>query len=190
MAGKTGKLPKLTLKAYQTRHRMIPTETVKVLFVCMGNICRSPMAHWVFANRVKSAGIAERITIDSAGTHAYLEGEQPDIRAREAALRRGLEVLDHRARRICVGDFEANDYIFAMDRGNYEVLLFVCPPAMHHKIHLYLDFTPQSRVKEIHDPYGGGEKDFEKVLTLLETGAEGILQDIRSRHLYRGSLFP
>ena len=155
---------------------------VSVLFVCMGNICRSPTAEGVFARLVEEAGLSELIEIDSAGTHAYHIGEPPDRRAREAAARRGFHLDDQRARRIERADFESFDYIVAMDRGNLEDLQEMCVPGHEHKLRLLLEFAPELPEMEVPDPYYGGARGFERVLDLVEEAARGLLKELRQRH--------
>ena len=156
---------------------------VKILFVCMGNICRSPTAHGVFRALVEKAGLAHRILIDSAGTHAYHEGEPPDKRALSTAERRGIQMADLTARRVAPEDFHAFDYIVAMDQDNYMALSSICPEALYDKIYLLMDFSPQARTREVPDPYYGGPAGFERVFDLVESGAEALLQEIQRRHL-------
>lgn len=156
---------------------------VKVLFVCMGNICRSPMAQGVFAERIKKAGLEHRVAIDSAGTHAFHVGEMPDERARNAASKRGIDISDQRARRFRTEDFEEFDYVLAMDRDNHAMLRFVCPSGLEHKLRMFLEFASEIEEAEVPDPYYGGERGFEKVLDLVERAAEGLLEDVRSRYL-------
>ncbi len=157
---------------------------VRVLFVCMGNICRSPTAHGVFRKLVEDAGLVDRIEIDSAGTHAYHEGEPPDRRAQEAALRRGIEMHDLRARRARSEDFEYFDYILAMDQDNYHSLSSICPEGrgLERRLMLLMDFAPQMRVREVPDPYYGASSGFETVYDMVEAAASGLLEDIRRRH--------
>lgn len=155
---------------------------VKVLFVCMGNICRSPTAHGVFRELVRREGLSELIAIDSAGTHAYHVGEPPDRRAQQAASRRGIELADLRARRAEAEDFERFDYLLAMDQDNYHGLSRIAPAGLHDRIHMFMDFAPQMRTREVPDPYYGGPGGFEQVLDLVEAAATGLLAEIRQRH--------
>jgi protein-tyrosine phosphatase len=157
-------------------------ETVKVLFVCMGNICRSPTAQGVFSRLVAETGLSDAIQADSAGTHAYHVGEPPDSRASAAALRRGVDLSEQRARRVGAGDFELFDYVLAMDSSNYEALAEVCLPEYRDKLHLFLDFAPELAGRDVPDPYYGGATGFERVLDLIEAAASGLLADIRRRH--------
>jgi protein-tyrosine phosphatase len=155
---------------------------VKVLFVCMGNICRSPTAHGVFRRLVREAGLAERIEIDSAGTHAYHVGKPPDRRAQATAQRRGIDLSDLRARKAVPEDFAEFDYVLAMDQDNYFSLLELCPAHAREKLQLFMDFAPHMRIREVPDPYYGGPTGFERVFDLVEAAAQGLLDDIRSKH--------
>ncbi|NIR32120.1 MAG: low molecular weight phosphotyrosine protein phosphatase [Gammaproteobacteria bacterium] len=154
---------------------------VKTLFVCMGNICRSPMAQGIMEHRVRERGWSEWLVVDSAGTHDFHVGKPPDPRAVAALLGRGVAIGAQRARRVVPGDFEIFDYVLAMDRANYEILQAACPPAVVHKVHLLLDFAAGIGEKEIPDPYYGGALGFERVLDLVELGVEGLLADIERR---------
>ena len=160
-----------------------PDRRVSVLFVCMGNICRSPTAHGVFRKLVQQSGLAERIAIDSAGTHAYHVGEAPDRRARATAERRGIDLSDLRARKTTPGDFLDFDYVLAMDQDNYFALLEICPKGMQHKLQLFMDYAPDMRTREVPDPYYGGPTGFERVFDLVEAAAQGLLDEIRAKHL-------
>ncbi|WP_353570947.1 low molecular weight protein-tyrosine-phosphatase [Candidatus Albibeggiatoa sp. nov. BB20] len=156
---------------------------VKVLFVCMGNICRSPTAEGVFTYLVQRADLEEKIGIDSAGTHAYHVGEPADLRSQQAAQKRGIDMSQIRARRVAKNDFEKFDYLLAMDRDNYTVLKYLCPKGQEHKLSMFLDFAPDLNVKEVPDPYYGGSQGFEHVLDLIEAASQGLLDDIRQQHL-------
>jgi len=152
---------------------------ITVLFVCMGNICRSPTAQGMFEALVEQARLSGRIHIDSAGTHAYHVGEPPDQRAREAAARRGIDLARQRARRVDPADFEQFDYVVAMDRSNLEDLHLICPDEHRQKLRLLLDFARHLEQQDVPDPYYGGAQGFERVLDLVEEGARGLLEDIR-----------
>ena len=149
---------------------------IKVLFVCMGNICRSPTAEGVFAKLLKDRKLEERFIIDSAGTHAYHVGEQPDLRSQAAALERDVHLAHLRARKVIMGDFEEFDYLLAMDDDNYHTLINACPEAYQYKIKYFLDYAPHLSVREVPDPYYGGRFGFEKVLDLIEVASEGFLE--------------
>jgi protein-tyrosine phosphatase len=155
---------------------------VKVLFVCMGNICRSPTAQGVFRKLVEDAGMADRIETDSAGTHAYHVGEPPDSRAQKTALRRGIQMTDLRARRAEPDDFYYFDYILAMDQDNYDCLSSICPPGYERRLTLFMEYAPELRMREVPDPYYGGPSGFERVFDMVEAAANGLLDDIRRRH--------
>jgi len=156
---------------------------VKVLFVCMGNICRSPTAHGVFEHLVRDALLDKRIEIDSAGTHAYHIGEQPDKRAQATALNRGIDLSSQRARRVKEADFEYYDYVIAMDNDNLANLLAICPPELSGKIVLFLSYSNDIDEEEVPDPYYGGPKGFERVLDMVESAAGGLLNEIKQKHL-------
>jgi protein-tyrosine phosphatase len=151
---------------------------VSVLFICMGNICRSPTAEGVFRHFVEEAGLAERISVDSAGTHAYHVGEPPDRRSSAAAERRGISLDGIRARRFDDEDFDRFDYILAMDRDNLAILTGQCAREHRHKIRLFLEFAP-GREDEVPDPYYGGGAGFERVLDLVDAASRGLLETLR-----------
>ncbi len=157
---------------------MSANPVTRILFVCMGNICRSPTAEGVFRQKVLDAGLEERIHIDSAGTHAYHVGEPPDSRAQAAALQRGFDLSDQRARRVSAADFEEFDYIIAMDQSNFADLQAICPPGHEHKIKLFLEYGERCDTCEVPDPYYGGRTGFERVLDLIEDAAEGLLKSL------------
>ena len=155
-------------------------EEVSVLFVCMGNICRSPTAEGVFRHIVNEAGLAERFEIDSAGTHAYHTGEPPDRRAMAAAEKRGVSLKNIAARRVVVTDFERFDYVIAMDEGNQQRLMDKAPEEHQSKIHLFLSFSANDET-EVPDPYYGGAAGFEHVLDLIEMASKDLLKSIDAR---------
>ena len=155
-------------------------EKVSVLFVCMGNICRSPTAEGVFRHFVHEAGLADRIRIDSAGTHAYHINEPADRRASAAAERRGYSLTDIRARRIQPEDFESFDYIVAMDLLNQVTLVDQADAEHHDKIKLFLEYA-SADVDEVPDPYYGGAAGFERVLDLVEDASRGLLETLSDR---------
>jgi protein-tyrosine phosphatase len=155
---------------------------VRVLFVCMGNICRSPTAQGVFAHLVESQGLTSLIQIDSAGTHAYHVGEPPDVRATQAAKKRNIDLGTQRARRVTGDDFLDFDYVLAMDRSNYDDLLSLCPPDHQSKLHLFLEFATGLAEDEVPDPYYGGITGFERVLDMIERASLGLLAEIRQQH--------
>ncbi|MEW6446363.1 MAG: low molecular weight protein-tyrosine-phosphatase [Pseudomonadota bacterium] len=157
-------------------------EKVSVLFVCMGNICRSPTAEGVFVRMVREAGLMERIRIDSAGTHAYHIGNPPDPRSQQAALRRGYDLSPLRARKVAPTDFSAFDYVLAMDEDNLSILRGLMPTEARAHVGLFMGFAPDYGVREVPDPYYGGERGFEQVLDMVEAAATGLLDTIRRTH--------
>lgn len=156
---------------------------VRVLFVCMGNICRSPTAEGVFRSLLEQHALDEMVGVDSAGTHAYHIGHGPDRRSQAAALRRGVDLSAQRARRVEVADFEVFEYVLAMDEENMAALHEICPPEYRHKVQLLLEYAAHLKVKEVPDPYYGGLNGFERVLDLIEAGAQGLVEDIKRKHL-------
>lgn len=160
---------------------MSDVKPISVLFICMGNICRSPTAEGVFRKLVEDEGLAERIVIDSAGTHAYHVGERPDRRAQAAAERRGVSLSDIRARRVTQDDFERFDYVLAMDRLNLHMLSEEAGEEFAERLGLFLDFGAGTE-SEVPDPYYGGAAGFERVLDLVEEASRGLLETLRKRH--------
>jgi protein-tyrosine phosphatase len=158
---------------------MPATTKISVLFCCMGNICRSPTAEAVFKHAVASAGLDDVIACDSAGTHGYHIGDPPDERAQQAALRRGYDLSNLRARKVNAKDFAQFDYVLAMDRNNLALLAELCPPEFAHKLALYCDFHADSAGREVPDPYYGGARGFEKVLDLAEAVSVSLLARLR-----------
>lgn len=144
----------------------------------MGNICRSPTAEGVFRHFAEEAGLAEALTIDSAGTHAYHVGEPPDRRAASAAERRGISLEGIRARRVEGTDFETFDLVLAMDEDNLRLLMEQADPEHHGKIRLFLEYGSGEH-REVPDPYYGGTTGFERVLDLVEDASRGLLEAIR-----------
>ena len=154
---------------------------VSVLFVCMGNICRSPTAEAVFRARVEAVGLAARIGIDSAGTHAYHVGNPPDARARETAAGRGISMDGQRARRVREEDFARFDFVVAMDDDNLAILERLRPDEARAELSLMLEHHPDAPGREVPDPYYGGAQGFEHVFDLVEAAAEGLLDRVRAR---------
>ena len=156
-------------------------QLLRVLFVCMGNICRSPMAEGTFRHRVMLAGLAGQIDCDSAGTYDYHVGEPPDSRAQRVARRRGYDLSSQRARQVRRSDFGEFDYVLAMDEINLRLLERLCPPQHAHKLMLFMEFSTGSVSREVPDPYYGGEQDFEHVLDMVEQAAQELLDHLRRR---------
>lgn len=156
---------------------------VRVLFVCTGNICRSPTAEGVFRALVEAEGLADRIEIDSAGTHAYHVGESPDPRSQAAAKRRGIDLSAIRGRKVTVKDFETFDYVLAMDRTNLQILKRLRPRDAHARLQMMLDFVPDGDEKDVPDPYYGAGDGFERVLNLIEAASQRLLGEIQRSRL-------
>lgn len=154
---------------------------MKIVFVCTGNICRSPTAEGVFRTLLRNEGLDGAIEVDSAGTHGYHVGEAPDPRTVEAAALRGYDISAQRARRFHPLDFERFDLVVAMDRGHYDQLRRLAPETHGDRLHLFLDFAPGTGRRDVPDPYYGGQEGFELVLDLIEAGAHGLLQHVRER---------
>ena len=154
---------------------------VSVLFVCLGNICRSPVAQGVFEDVLRREELEDEVFVDSAGTGSWHVGSPPDDRAQRSAFARGLDLSAQRARRISPDDCEEFDYILTMDEQNYRAVASLCRGKA--VVRPFLDFAPHSPEREVPDPYGGGHDSFEYVLDLVEEASEGLLDDIRDRHL-------
>lgn len=160
---------------------MNQNKKIKVLFVCMGNICRSPTADAVFRHHVKEAGVDHMIEVDSAGTHAYHIGDPPDHRAQNTALQRGYKMYDLRARAVQSNDFEEFDYILAMDKENLTLLQQRSPQQHISKIQLFMQYGRNADADiEVPDPYFGGSQGFELVLDMVEEASQGLLAHLRT----------
>ena len=157
------------------------TKKISVLFVCMGNICRSPSAEGVFRKMAEDAGLADRVEVDSAGTHAYHVGHPPDRRAIDAAARRGFSLDDIRARRIHEDDYLRFDYIVAMDQLNLHIIRENALEEHSAEINLFMEYAEDSNEAEVPDPYYGGTAGFEKVLDLLEEASKGLLAALKQK---------
>lgn len=155
---------------------------MRILFVCMGNICRSPSAEGVFRHLLGTRAPQLRVEIDSAGTHDYHVGRPPDRRSVAAAQRRGVDLSALRARTVRDEDFSYYDLILAMDEENLQLLRQRAPAASLQRIRLLMEFAPTAFARHVPDPYYGGAQGFEEVLDLLEEAAEGLLQDLLKRH--------
>jgi len=160
---------------------MVLKDQVSVLFVCLGNICRSPTAHGVFEQLLQQEGLDRHIQVDSAGTGDWHLGKAPDPRTRAAAARRGYSLEHLRARALCDEDFIRFDYILAMDGANLRDLRARCPRDYRGHLGLFLEFAPNSPVTEVPDPYyTRGEQGFEEVLDLVEAASSGLLRHLRT----------
>ena len=162
----------------ESRDQVTP---VRVLFVCTGNICRSPTAEGVFQHLVNAENLHQRVVVDSAGTHGYHVGEQPDQRSVRAAAKRGYDLTGLRARQLAVSDFVEFDYLLAMDRGHWSILERGAPDEHRQKVAMFLDFSQKYGGHEVPDPYFGGGHGFEFVLDMIEDGAAGLLADIKKK---------
>jgi protein-tyrosine phosphatase len=154
---------------------------VRVLFVCMGNICRSPTAEGVFRKLHEELAPELDIHMDSAGTHAYHIGDPPDPRSQAAALERGVDISSLRGRQATSQDFHDFDYVIAMDSDNLRRLQALRPKGSRAKLHLLLEYAPQAGLLDVPDPYYGGPGGFERVLDLVEAGSRGLLDEIKKR---------
>lgn len=150
----------------------------RVLFVCLGNICRSPTAEGVFRKLVHDRGLAEHISIDSAGTAAWHVGSSPDSRTIQAAAERGYDLKSLRGRQAIANDFLDFDYVLAMDESNLANLQDIAPVSHQAKFGLFLDYARNFDEREVPDPYYGGAQGFELVLDLIEDASEGLLDEI------------
>ncbi len=153
----------------------------RVLFVCMGNICRSPMAKAVFENMIRSAGLSQVVEVSSAGTHAFHAGEPADARAVNTAGRRGYDLAGHQARLITNEDFNDYDYILAMDWDNLALLQRQAPRSQHHKLQLLMRFASEYEAATVTDPYHGGQQGFETALDYIEDACTGLMEVVRRR---------
>jgi protein-tyrosine phosphatase len=151
---------------------------MKVLFVCLGNICRSPSAEGVFRRALEQAGMADEIELDSCGVGDWHVGKAPDSRSQQAALRRGVDISGLRARQLRAQDFKEFDYVLAMDQDNLRAMRELKPANSKAHVGLFLDFagTPGA---EVPDPYYGGEEGFENVLNMIEAASEGLIQHLK-----------
>ena len=152
------------------------TPRVRVLVVCMGNICRSPTAQGMLEKLARDSGLADRVQVDSAGTHGGHIGAPPDERAQEHARRRGLDLSAQRARALVRQDFERFDWVLVMDAANERAARAICPPAQARKLRRLTEFCSHHVVSEVPDPYHGGDAGFEAVLDLVEDACAGLLR--------------
>ena len=150
----------------------------KILFVCLGNICRSPTAEAVFRGLAEKHGVVHELEIDSAGTAGYHVGESPDVRAKSAALRRGYDMSGLLGRQVAAQDFQEFDLVLAMDHANLRDLIRKCPDALQHKVKLFLSYGVNFEEEEVPDPYYGGSEGFDWVLDLVEDASNGLLEKL------------
>ena len=154
---------------------------MRILFVCLGNICRSPTAEGVLRTLAAREAPELRLEVDSAGTADFHVGEPPDPRTQAAGLRRGYDLAALRARVIEPADFGHFDLILAMDEDNLRVLRRRAPPHVHERLRLLLEFAPDADSRDVPDPYYGGPNGFEEVLDLVEAATRGLLTHLRQR---------
>jgi protein-tyrosine phosphatase len=153
---------------------------INVLFVCMGNICRSPMAEGIFRREIAKAGLQDKVNVDSAGTHSYHVGSKPDLRAQNAVGKRGVNIGNLRGRQVADTDFERFDYILAMDSSNLSNLMRRAPVKWHKKIKLLLSFSRKYPNLDVPDPYYGGLSGFEENLDMIEDAVQGLIREIQT----------
>ncbi|WMS88040.1 low molecular weight protein-tyrosine-phosphatase [Pleionea litopenaei] len=152
---------------------------IKVLFVCLGNICRSPTAEGVFRDKVKKQNLSNYVSTDSCGTAAYHVGSPPDTRSLQAGIARGYDFTDLRARKVKLKDFDEFDLICAMDQNNYDDLIAFAPDQHHQKVIKFLSFAMNFSEEDVPDPYYGGPKGFERVLDLIEDASDGLILKLK-----------
>ncbi len=158
-------------------------DRIAVLFVCTGNICRSPMAEGVFQRLVAEAGLAERITVGSTGMIDFHAGCAPDPSGQAVAARHGYDIAGQSARRIDKRNFARFDYVVALGRGHHRQLMALRPEGSEARLSLMMEFAPRFGTLDVPDPYGAAEGDFEQALRMIETGAGGLLEAIRAEDL-------
>ena len=151
----------------------------RLLFVCLGNICRSPMAEGVFRRVAEDEGAMHDFEIDSAGMGNWHEGQAPDPRAQAAALTRGVDISAQCARQVRTEDFARFDILLAMDRSNHADLMSLAPQDARHKVRFFLDFAPHVGTKDVPDPFYGGNEGFDHALDLIEAASRGLLEVLR-----------
>ncbi|WP_205619067.1 low molecular weight protein-tyrosine-phosphatase [Halomonas halocynthiae] len=157
---------------------------IRVLFVCLGNICRSPTAEGVFRQQLRESGLTERVEVDFCGVAGWHQGKAPDPRAQAAAAERGVDISGLRARQLNVGDFERFDYVLAMDHDNLAAIHGMCPEGSQVQKTLFLTYAGQSDMS-VPDPYYGGDEGFEEVLDLIEAASRGLIGELAKRTGHR-----
>jgi len=162
------------------------SDAIGVLFVCLGNICRSPTAQGVFEHKVRQRGLVERVRVDSCGTSDWHVGEPPDPRTRAQAASRGYDLEGQRGRQFALADFDSFDFILAMDRSNLATLEALRTPHYRGHLGLFLAFAPGTGLDEVPDPYHGGSAGFARVLDLIEVASDGLLDHLANHSARRG----
>lgn len=160
---------------------MMIAAPLRILFVCMGNICRSPTAEGVFRAQVAAAGLTDRILTDSAGTHGYHIGEPPDPRSIKAAAARGIDISDLRARMVRADDFTRFDLVLAMDAQNRQAMSDFYKAELPDRVRMFMEFAPEAKAREVPDPYYGDGAGFERVLDLCDAAGRGLLKHLRAK---------
>jgi protein-tyrosine phosphatase len=154
----------------------------RILFVCTGNICRSPTAEAVARHWLRMVGLDGEVSVDSAGIQGYHAGESPDSRSQRAAALRGYDLSRLRARKLAIDDFATFDLLLGMDQGHLDYMRRKCPDEHQHKLKLFLEFAPETRCREVPDPYYGGNNGFDQVLDLCEAAVQGLIDTVREHH--------
>jgi protein-tyrosine phosphatase len=154
---------------------------INILFVCMGNICRSPSAEGFFSNALQASKYREQVSTDSAGTHGYHVGHTPDSRAIETATNFDVDISGLRARKVSVSDFDTYDMIIAMDRSNFEDLQRIRPAESNATLKMMMHYHPEAQPEEVPDPYYGGMSGFTYMCELLDSATRGLLKDVEGR---------
>lgn len=162
---------------------IVSSGRINVLFVCTGNICRSPTAEGVFLHLVRSRNLADRIGVDSAGTGAWHVGQAPDPRSQETALARGIDISGQRARKVRREDFRDFDLILAMDSSHLLSLRAGCPAAHADRLRLFMEYAPETGITDVPDPYYGAGDGFTRVFEMIEAAAEGLMRNIEANYL-------
>jgi protein-tyrosine phosphatase len=169
------------VEAQQAR-RQYRAMKIGVLFVCTGNICRSPSAEGVLRSLAAQAGLQDALSIDSAGTYDGHVGEPPSRQAQVSATRRGYDLAGLRARQVTETDFAQFEYVLALDRGHYRALAGMAPSKYRERLGLLLDYAPELALRDVPDPWYGGAADYEHALDLIETACQGLLRHLRAQH--------
>jgi protein-tyrosine phosphatase len=154
---------------------------IKVLFVCMGNICRSPTAEGVFRHFLRQQRLEGRVEVDSAGTHGYHVGESPDPRTQRAAAARGYDLSSFRARKVAPGDLEYFDLVLAMDKSNLDALRRMSPPQYANRLQLFMSYAKNFDDEEVPDPYYGLGHGFDLVIDMVEDASRGLIENLQQR---------
>jgi protein-tyrosine phosphatase len=169
-------------KKESRKEELITDKPIRVLFVCLGNICRSPTAHGLFQALVNRENLQDNIIVDSAGTGSWHIGHSPDKRAQQTALGQGCDISQLRSRVVTVDDFSTFDYVLAMDQDNFKHLAMMKPKNYQGVLGLFLTEADIVQVDEVPDPYYGNEKNFEQAMALIQRGVTGLMSRIKNNH--------